>query len=30
MHIKSVLNKDENYHYHKIFLEKLSYQIGKK
>ena len=30
MHIKSVLNKDKNHHYYKIFLEKYSYQIGKK
>ena len=30
MHIKSVLNKDENHYYYKIFLEKCSYQLAKK
>ena len=30
IHIKSVLNKDENHYYHKIFLEKCSYQLAKK
>ena len=28
--IKSVLNKDENYYYFKIFLEKRLYQLVKK
>ena len=30
MHIKSVLNKDKNQYNYKIFLEKCSYQLGKK
>ena len=29
-HIKSVLNKDKNHYYYKIFLEKCSYQLAKK
>ena len=28
--IKSVLNKDKNHYYFKIFLEKCSYQLTKK
>ena len=28
--IKSVLNKDQNHYYHKIFLEKCSYQLAEK
>ena len=28
--IKSVLNKDKNYYYYKIFLGKYSYQLAKK
>ena len=28
--IKSVLNKDKNYYYYNIFLEKCSYQLAKK
>ena len=28
--IKSVLNKDKNHHYYKIFLEKCSFQLVKK
>ena len=28
--IKSVLNKDKNHYYHKIFSEKCSYQLAKK
>ena len=28
--VKSVLNKDKNHYYHKIFLEKCSYQLTKK
>ena len=28
--IKSVLNKDQNHYYYKIFLEKGSYQLAKK
>ena len=28
--IKSVLNKDKNHYYYKIFLEKCSYQLAKK
>ena len=28
--IKSVLNKDQNHYYYKIFLEKCSYQLAKK
>ena len=28
--IKSVLNKDENHYYYKIFLEKYSNQLAKK
>ena len=27
MHIKSVLNKDKNHYYYKIFLGKCSYQL---
>ena len=30
IHIKSVLNKDKDYYYHKIFLEKCSYHLTKK
>ena len=30
IHIKSVLNKDKNHYYYKIFLEKCSYQLAKK
>ena len=30
IHIKSVLNKDENHYYYKIFLEKCSYQLARK
>ena len=30
MHIKSVLNKDKNHYFYKIFLEKCSYQLAKK
>ena len=30
IHIKSVLNKDKNPYYYKIFLEKCSYQLAKK
>ena len=30
IHIKSVLNKDKNYYYYNIFLEKCSYQLAKK
>ena len=30
IYIKSVLNKDKNHYYHKIFLEKCSYQLAKK
>ena len=30
IHIKSVLNKDKNNCYYKIFLEKCSYQLAKK
>ena len=30
IHIKSVLNKDKNHYYFKIFLEKYSYQLAKK
>ena len=29
-HIKSVLNKDKNLYYYKIFLEKCFYQLAKK
>ena len=29
-HIKSVLNKDKNHYYYKIFLEKCSYILAKK
>ena len=29
IHIKSVLNKDQNHYYHNIFLEKM-YQLAKK
>ena len=29
MHIKSVLNKDQNHYYYNIFLEKCSYQLTK-
>ena len=28
--VKSALNKDQNYYYYKIFLEKCSYQLPKK
>ena len=28
--LKSVLNKDKNHHYYRIFLEKCSYQLAKK
>ena len=28
--IKSVLNKDKNHYYYKIFLENYSYQLAKK
>ena len=28
--IKSILNKDQNHYYYKIFLEKCSYQLAKK
>ena len=30
IHIKSILKKDENHYYYKIFLEKCSYQLAKK
>ena len=30
LHIKSVLKKDKNHYYYKIFLEKCSYQLAKK
>ena len=30
IHIKSVLNKDKNHYYYKIFLEKCSYKLAKK
>ena len=30
IHIKSVLNRDKNHYYYKIFLEKCSYQLAKK
>ena len=30
IHIKSVLNKDKNHYYYKIFLEECSYQLPKK
>ena len=30
IHIKSVLTKDKNHYYYKIFLEKCSYQLAKK
>ena len=30
IHIKSVLNKDKNHQYYKIFLGKCSYQLAKK
>ena len=30
INIKSVLNKDKNYYYCKVFLEKCSYQLTKK
>ena len=30
MHIKSVLYKDKNHYYYKIFLVKCSYQLAKK
>ena len=30
IHIKSVLNKDKNHYFYKIFLEKCSYQLAKK
>ena len=29
-HIKSVLNKDKNHYYYKVFVEKCSYQLVKK
>ena len=29
IHIKSVVNKDKNHYYYKIFLEKCSYQLAK-
>ena len=29
IHIKSVLHKDKNHYYYKIFLEKCSYQLAK-
>ena len=28
--VKSVLNKNQNYYYYKIFLEKYSYQLAKR
>ena len=28
--IKSILNKDKNHYYHKMFLDKYSYQSAKK
>ena len=28
--LKSVLNKDKNHYYYRIFLEKCSYQLAKK
>ena len=28
--IKSILNKDKNHYYYKIFLKKCSYQLDKK
>ena len=30
VHIKSVINKDKNHYYYKIFLEKCSYELAKK
>ena len=30
IHIKSVLNKNKNHYYYKIFLEKCLYQLAKK
>ena len=30
IHIKSVLNKDKNHYYYKVFLEKCSHQLAKK
>ena len=30
IHIKSVLNKDKNNYYYKIFLKRCSYQLAKK
>ena len=30
IHIKLALNKDQNHHYKKIFLENCSYQLAKK
>ena len=30
IHIKSVLNKDKNHYYYKIFFEKCPYQLAKK
>ena len=30
IHIKSVLTKDKNHYYYKIFLEKCLYQLAKK
>ena len=29
IHIKSVLNKDKNHYYYKIFVEKCSYRLAK-
>ena len=30
MHIKSVINKDENHYCYNLFLEKCSYRLAKK
>ena len=30
IHIKSVLNKDQNHYYYNIFLEKCSYRLAEK
>ena len=30
IHIKSVINEAKNHYYYKVFLEKCSYQLGKK
>ena len=30
IHVKSVLNKDKNHYYYKIFLEKCLYRLAKK